>query len=45
MISFIIFCNSGMGGCVQLDATVSAASNEMTHACTAGAAQFLICTF
>ncbi|KAL4860836.1 hypothetical protein BDV12DRAFT_208765 [Aspergillus spectabilis] len=52
LISFIAFCNpgmynalTGMGGSGQVDSTVAANSNVATHACTAGAALFLVGTF
>ena len=52
LISLISFCNpgmynalTGMGGSGQVDSTVAANSNVATHACTAGAALFLVGAF
>jgi MFS family permease len=52
LVSFISFCNpgmynalTGMGGSGQVDSTVSANANVATHACTAGAALFVVGTF
>lgn len=52
LISFISFCNpgmynalTGMGGSGQVNGTVAANSNVATHACTAGAALFIVGAF
>ncbi|KAJ5625195.1 hypothetical protein N7510_001504 [Penicillium lagena] len=52
LVSLISFCNpgmynalTGMGGSGQVNSTVSANANVATHACTAGAALFVVGTF
>ncbi|KAJ5925169.1 major facilitator superfamily domain-containing protein [Penicillium verhagenii] len=52
LVSFISFCNpgmynalAGMGGSGQVNSTVSANATVATHACTAGAALFVVGAF